>query len=184
MDAFRFEPATHTSEAVARKLLRDNPVSGRIEVSLEREPNALYAAAVGGDEYQVILAWSGKRNEPVGVGTRCELDAWVNGESCRLGYLSELRSTGGFRFRRSLLVQAYQALRRHHEKGGADIYLTTIIEDNVAARRLLEAGIADMPIYRPLENLVTLVIPVRAGARISSDGLEADDATENDLHEL
>jgi len=180
-DAFHFEPATEATEASVRKLLIENPVSGSIRVSLEHEPNALHAAAVRGDDYQVILAYSGTDPEPVGVGARSELDAWINGEVQRIGYLSELRVAGGFKFRRSLLIQAYRSLRSYHEKGRAAFYLTTIIADNMAARRLLEAGVSDLPRYQPLENLVTLVIPTGAGSRVRSGSFEIRKAGETDL---
>jgi hypothetical protein len=183
-DAFRFEPATQATEASVRALLRDNPVTGDIQVSLEREPNALYAAAVSGDNYQVILAYSGNDPEPVGLGARFELEAWVNGESQTMGYLSELRVTGGFRYRRKLLVNAYRSLRHYHEQGAAPFYLTTIMADNVAARRLLEAGVSDLPCYQPLENLVTLVIPTRAGSRTRTGGIAVESANNADLPDI
>ena len=177
----RYEIATASSEPEVRRLLRENPVSGNIEVSLEREPNAFHAAAVTGDEYQLVLAYVNDEVEPIGLGARFELDAFINGKVQRIGYLSELRATGGFKFRRSLLLQAYRAMRQYHEAGNAAFYLTTIIADNTAARRLLEAGLSDMPTYSPIEMMATIIIPVRSGARVRGLNRRVTTATAKDL---
>lgn len=183
-EKLHYKIATPASEPALRKLLRENPVSGNIHVSLEREPNAFHAAAVTGDVYQLILAYVDKQREPTGLGARFELDAYVNGQVQRIGYLSELRSAGGFKFRRSLLLEAYRAMRKHHEAGNTPFYLTTIIADNTAARRLLEAGLSDMPTYSPLEMMATLTIPVRRGARGSMNAGKIQTANHDQLPAL
>ncbi|MDH3620557.1 MAG: hypothetical protein OER91_06690 [Gammaproteobacteria bacterium] len=160
-----FEAATDATEPQLRKLLRDNPVGGNIQVCLEREPNAFYAAGISGDEYQMMLALGGDPCHVIGSGGRFELLTYVNGHEQRVGYFGELRAEGGLRTRRKLLLGSYQTMRRFHEAGNVPYYMTTIIEDNHAARRLLEAGLADMPTYRPLEKIVTFTIPARSGAR-------------------
>ena len=153
------------NEPDLRKLLRDTPVSGDIRLALEREPNALEAAAVSGDEYQLFLGYADSGRTVLGAGARFELDAYINGRPQRIGYLGELRVAGGLRQRRNMLLEGYKALRRQHEAGSAPFYLTTIIATNTAARRLLEAGLGDMPAYRPLETMITFTIPARRGAR-------------------
>ncbi len=152
------------NEPDLRRLLRDTPLSGDIRLALEREPNAFEAAAVSGDEYQLILGYDEPGRRVLGAGARFELDAYINGQPQRIGYLGELRVAGGLRQRRKLLLAGYDALRRQHETGSARIYLTTIIETNTAARRLLEAGLGGMPTYRPLESMVTFTIPAKRGA--------------------
>jgi hypothetical protein len=119
-----FEAATEATEPQLRRLLRDNPLTGDIHVSLEREPNAFHAAGISGDQYQMMLAFG----------------AYINGNRRRIGYFGELRAQGGLKARRKL-------------------------EDNHRARRLLEAGLGDMPSYQPLETMVTFTIPTRLGAR-------------------
>lgn len=160
-----FAAATEATEPGLRRLLRENPLSGTIHVSLEREPNAFHAAGISGDRYQLMLASGGSQGDVIASGGRFELEAWINGAPRRIGYFGELRATGGLRARRRLLLGAYGKMREYHEAGNVQFYLTTIIEDNHRARRLLEAGLGDMPTYRPLEKMVTFTIPTRAGAR-------------------
>ncbi len=165
MSDLTFEAATEATEGDLRRLLRESPVAGNIHVSLEREPNAFHAAAISGDDYQMMLAFGGEPRELLGSGGRFELAAYVNGAEQRIGYFGELRAKGGLKARRKLLLGSYRKMHDFHEDGGVSFYVTTIIEDNHAARRLLEAGLGDMPTYRPLESMVTLTIPAKSGAR-------------------
>ncbi len=161
----QFVLASPANEPQLRKLFRDNPVSGTIRVALEREPDAFHAAAVSGDKYELILGYGDDGQTFLGAGARFELDAYVNGDRQRIGYLGEFRIDGGLKQRRTLLLEAYRALRRYHETGTTPFYLTTIIADNTTTRRLLEAGLGDMPTYQPLETMVTFTIPARRGIR-------------------
>jgi hypothetical protein len=160
-----FAAATEATEPGLRRLLRENPLTGNIRVSLEREPNAFHAAGISGDDYQLMLASGGEPPRVIASGGRFELETWINGAPQRIGYFGELRAEGGLRTRRKLLFGSYRKMREFHDAGNVRFYLTTIIEDNLRARRLLEAGLGDMPTYRPLETMVTFTIPTRLGAR-------------------
>ena len=172
----QFELATSETEGDFRRLLRENALVGNIKLLLTREPNAFHAAAISGDRYELMLAYRQNPRQLVGGGARFELDAYINGEAARIGYLGELRVHGGFQKRRTLLLEAYRAMRKCHESGNAPAYLTTIISDNKSTRRLMEAGLSDMPTYQPLEEMVTLTIPARqaASTRASNILVEQD----------
>ncbi|NND48477.1 MAG: hypothetical protein HKN55_12555 [Woeseiaceae bacterium] len=168
----KFLLADAENEPELRALLRDNPLHGSIEVALEREPNAFHAAAISGDEYELIMGFGDNGRTLLGAGARFELDAWINGAVRRLGYLGEFRIHGGLKQRRHLLLHSYRALRRFHDAGNTPFYLTTIIADNTTTRRLLERKLGDMPVYEPLETVTTFTIPARLAARRSGKGVE------------
>lgn len=168
-----FERASAATEHQLRRLLRDNPLSGRIRVSLEREPDAFHAAGISGDSFQLMLARDGDSGAILGSGSRFELPMYVNGRVHRVGYFGELRAEGGLRQRRQLLFGSYRKMREFHDAGDVDFYLTTIVADNTPARRLLEAGLGDMPTYRPLESMITFTIPAAHGARRARGGAGA-----------
>ena len=176
-----FEAATEATEPQLRKLLRDNPLTGDIHVSLEREPNAFHAAGISGDDFQMMLAFGDQPKQLIASGGRFELETYINGSAQRIGYFGELRAQGGLKARRKLLLGSYQTMREFHEAGNVSFYLTTIIEDNHRARRLLEAGLGDMPTYRPLETMVTFTIPARLGARRSRSSHRIVPGTEGRL---
>jgi len=173
-----FELATAKTEGDFRQLLRENALDGNINLLLTREPDAFHAAAISGDHYELMLAYRQNPRQLVGGGARFELDAYINGDIVRIAYLGELRVHGGFQKRRTLLLEAYRAMRKRHEAGNAAAYITTIISDNKSTRRLLEAGLSDMPTYQPLEEMLTLTIPARqaANARAPSVQVEQDPA--------
>lgn len=166
-----FELANSRTEAQFRQMLRENALAGRINVLLTREPNAFHAAEISGDVHELMLAYQRDTGQLLGGGARFEFDAYINGNFGRIGYLGELRVQGGLKQRRRLLLNAYRAMRSQHEKGSVSCYITTIVSDNTSTRRLLEAGLSDMPTYQPLETLVTLTIPVRQAARRASAGV-------------
>lgn len=168
----RFLLAEAENEPELRALLRDNPLHGNIQVALEREPNAFHAAAISGDQYELIMGYGDNGRTLLGAGARFELDAWINGTVRRLGYLGEFRIHGGLKQRRHLLLHSYRALRRFHDAGSTPFYLTTIIADNTTTRRLLERKLADMPTYEPLETMTTFTIPARLAARRSGKKAE------------
>jgi hypothetical protein len=153
--AVRFALATPADDAELRRLLRENPMKGRISISLEREPSYFAAAAIEG-EHQTIVAYEGDR--VVCAGSVSARERFINGKAMRVGYLGGLRLDSSCRGRTSIVRRGYEMFRKLHEAGGPPIYLTSIAEDNEPARRLLEAGIRGMPTYRFLGKLVTFVV--------------------------
>ncbi len=153
------ELARAADDAGVRRLLRDNPMRGDIRVSLEREPSALLAATIEGERHDTIVARERLGGRVVGMGSRSVLPAWVNGEPCRLGYLSQLRLEGSHRRRRRLLAAGYALARGLRRPDETAFDITTIIADNRAARRLLERGLPGLPRYHALERFLTLVLP-------------------------
>lgn len=163
-DNMRFEIAREADDAELRRLLRETPMEGAIRVRFEREPNSFHAAAIGGDDCRVIVARDAC-GRVAGMGSCSVLEAHVNGRPTRLGYLGQLRVHPAHRGNPRMIPAGYAFLRKLHENGLASCYVTTIIEDNRPARRLLESGVRGLPAYRRLDRLVTLVIPVRPGRR-------------------
>ena len=116
-----FEAATEATEPQLRRLLRDNPLTGDIHVSLEREPHAFHAAGISGDQYQMMLAFGGEPRELIASGGRFELETYINGERQRIGYFGELRAQGGLTARRKLLLGSYRKMREFHEAGDVSL---------------------------------------------------------------
>jgi hypothetical protein len=152
------EEATAQDEPGLRRLLADNPMEGAIRVSLEREPNAFFAAAVEGERHRTIVARDPTSGRIVGMGSRAVWNAFVNGEPRRLGYLSQLRLDRSFRGRPSLLAAGYRLIGSFRQPDEEPFDVTSILADNRVARRLLEAGLRGFPAYRPVEPFTTLIL--------------------------
>lgn len=169
--AFSIRLAEASDDADLRRLLRDNPIAGDIVLSLEREPSFFRSAGIEGPEHDTIVAT--REGRIVGLGSISERDRFVNGVAVRVGYLGGLRLDASCRGRASILVSGYEFLRRLRGKGGPQIYLTSIVADNVSARRFLERGLPRMPVYRPLEFFTTVLLRVRQRRRAPQPWAEA-----------
>jgi hypothetical protein len=179
----RFDLAQPSDDADLRGLLREIPMEGRIRITLEREPDSFLAATIEGDTHQVIAARDLASGRLVGMGSRSVSTAWVNGRHTRLGYLSQLRAHPSARGRPAHIKAGYAKLRELHRDGATPFYVTTIIEDNVRARRILEAGIKGLPTYRPLGCLVTLILPVTRKRR-AAPGFDVERCASGNLDEI
>ena len=157
--AVHFEVASARHDAALRRLLRENPMPGQISLSLEREPDYFAAAAIEGSESKTIVALEGDR--VICAGSISARLRFINGAPMRIGYLGGLRVAACCSGQGSIIRRGFDYFRRLHDQGGPPIYLTSIIADNLRARRLLESGLKGMPTYRFLTEFVTLVIRLR-----------------------
>lgn len=183
--ALRFPLASPADDAALRRLLRENPMSGSLSLTLEREPSFFLGAGVEGDVHDTVLCVA-PDGRVVGLGSRAVRDAFLNGEPARVGYLGQLRVEPSHRGRRHLIERAFEVLRERHEAtGGARVYVTTIIEDNRVARRLLASGKLRIPRYRERDVICTLALPLRRVPRVRApEGVEVRWAAAADVPEL
>jgi hypothetical protein len=167
--AFDVRAAGRSDDADLRHLLRTNPMEGEISVSLEREPDVFLSGSVGGHRQDAVVARDAASGRVAGMASRSVYDGFLNGVPRSIGYLGQLRVSREFRGRAGLLTRGYAAMRARRAPGDLPFDLTTIVVDNVRARRVLEAGLEGVPAYRPLEELTTLIVPLwrRQKVRVS-----------------
>jgi hypothetical protein len=154
--ALVLDRAGPADEPALRRLLRETPLPGAVALSLEREPDWHRAAAVEGDRHAVLVAR--RAGEVVGVAARAVRTGFVDGAPARVGYLGQLRLAPGARGDLALLREGFARLAADRRPGELPFDLTSIVADNVRARRLLEAGRAGLPVYAPLATLETLAL--------------------------
>ncbi len=155
----RFALATTADDSDIRRLLREHSMPGDIQLTLEREPNSAFANEIAGDIHHTILARDASSDDLLGMGSVSIRDAYINGRIERLGYLGQLRFATPVR--RAVLLGGYRLLHDLHPSLNTHVYLTSIAADNHRAQRLLEANLSGMPIYRRLEEFVTLALSTR-----------------------
>lgn len=164
------EHARPEDDAAIRELLRRHPMGDTIRLTLEREPSVWMAAGIEGERHHTVVARERGTGRIVGMGSRAVRRAWVDGRPVRLGYLAQLRRLPELRGR-ALLAEGYAACAATRRPDELPFDLTTIVADNRAARRLLERGLPELPVYRPWAELVTLTIPVARRARPLPPGI-------------
>lgn len=160
MSRYRFELATAADDEDLRRVIAGTAMPGRIQVAFRREPSFFGAAVVEGHETLVVAARDLASGRIVGFGCRSLRDVFVGGQPRKVGYLSGLRLLEEHR-RWGLVARGYGFFRRLHAEGTTRLYLTTIAEDNRAARRVLLGGRAGLPVYHDLGRYLTAVLEVR-----------------------
>jgi len=163
--AVHFALATPTDEPALRQLLRDNPMPGAISLALTREPNFLLGATIEGETHTTGVAKEPQSGRVVAMASRSVRRAYLDGRVARVGYFCQLRiareARGG-----SVLARGLQTMGAMHVDDPAEAYVTTIVADNLFARRILERERPSKPSYRPFGELHTLaLVPRRAPRR-------------------
>lgn len=156
-DGIQFDLARRADDSEIRRLLRENPMPGRISISLEREPDFFADADLPGEFKQNIVAR--ERGPVVCVGSCTFRPRYVNGRPLRVGYLGGLRLDGHWAGRFDILRRGYEFFRDLQAGTPAPFYFTSVAADNERARRFLERGLPGLPIYEPIGEFVTLLIP-------------------------
>ena len=152
-----------------RRLLREHPLPGEITLTFEREPDATVAAAMEGDVHQTMIAREPDNGRITGMASRAERAVFINGRASRIGYLGQLRTNVRGPRVASLLDEGFGFCRALHDQGTVSVYLTAIVENNHAARRVL-CGLRSpaAPAFVRAGTLATLAIP-RGGRRRRHD---------------
>ncbi|RIX47524.1 MAG: GNAT family N-acetyltransferase [Rhodocyclales bacterium GT-UBC] len=150
-------------DADLRAMLRSNPMPGWVTLSLEREPSWAAGQNRFGRE-RVVIARDG--TTAVGMYACAEHPVHVDGRPANLGYLGGLRVNPAYRHRLRVLRAGYASIPRLSGIANPNLWYTSIAAENRPARRLLEAGLADLPRYVALGEMLTLALPKSRGKRL------------------
>lgn len=174
---FEYRVAASADDPVVRDILARVCTGGHIQISFQREPNAL-DEPTGALAHGYVVARSRRSGEYVGLCERVVRQCFVNGEIRRLPYLGALRVVPGFRHRLAVLRGGFEAVRRLLGKP-EDLgwSFTSIMSDNAVARRLLGANLRGMPLYEAVAEYSTYVLAARGNA-------ECEHASAADLPEI
>jgi hypothetical protein len=151
-----FALAGKADESEIRRLLHENPMRGRISLSLEREPDYFSDAQVPGEAKQTILAH--ENGCLACMGTCTVRERFVNGRPMRVGYLGGLRLDSAFQGRFDIVRRGYAFFKEVQSSNPADFYFTSIAAGNERARGFLERGLPGMPKYEFMGEFISVVI--------------------------
>ncbi len=154
----RFALADRSHDAGIRRLLRESTMEGDIELSMRCEPSYFAAMAELGGETHTIVALCGE--EIVCVGSINIRDRYFNGRSARTGYLGHLRLARTHFGRYDILRRGYKYFRELWPQFAMDVCFTSVAADNIRAQRFLESDVRTMPAYRPVGELLTLLVRI------------------------
>jgi len=149
--------ATREDDAQVRAVLRRNIMPGMMTLAFTHEPSFFDAVEVEGDDPRVIAG--AMDGQVVGVGLLAARRIFLNGEAAEIGYLSSLRIDQSQRGT-TALARGYRFFKRLHRERPLPFYLSTIMEENTAAREMLTSGRAGLPAYHAVGRYRTLAIPL------------------------
>ena len=158
----RFQLATPADDADLCSFVAAHAMTGRIQLATHTEPSFFAAAALLGKRPQIIIARDPDTARVAGIGVRTTRHVYLRGQPTRIGHLSYLRIAEPFRHRRDFLLAGYALLKELQDTDPVPFHLTAILQQNAAARRLLEAGIPGLPRYEPLTGIKTFTLCTRA----------------------
>ena len=162
-----FELADERSDADLRALLQDNPMDSWVRVSLAREPSFFLAQSLWPHSLVVIARDRASGNRAAGMYDVGALPIHINGCIKTAGYLGGLRIGRDYRNKIRFVRTGFDSIAVLGEAvtAGLDCWFTSIAQDNVAATRLLTAGVPRLPRYLDVGAMQTLAISTRQGIR-------------------
>jgi hypothetical protein len=149
--------ASKEDDAMLREILRLTPMTSWVTLSSEHEPGYFDSANLFGQRDTLIAERNDAHSSPVGMCSWSGMKLFINGRQTQAGYLGELRVLPGFRKRPGIVRNGFRAVRLLAPD--YPHWFTSIAVDNAVARRLLEANLKGMPVYRPQGELFTLALP-------------------------
>ncbi|MBM3253873.1 MAG: hypothetical protein FJZ16_06460 [Candidatus Omnitrophica bacterium] len=160
-------------------LMHEMPMPGYIQVSYRRDPDFFDSLGVEGRISQTIIGRELKTGRPVGMGTRSIKTMYINGQPMDVGYLSSLRVRKEYRGTLHL-ARGYKMFKELHKDGKAPFYLCTMLNDNIAARRLT-TGRAHLPMHRNIGQFKCMAIALSQTIhKRKLEGIAIRHATRND----
>lgn len=159
-----YKKARAEDDAALRHILRTTPMEGWVKLTFEREPDFFKACQLMGKTTAVIASKENNTKDLVGMYTFTELPVHINGSAAKIGYLGSLRVLPEKRHRIRALKGGFASINvltcAEHLQS---YWFTSIAADNDPARRMLEAGIKDLPVYKHISDVETLLFSTRQG---------------------
>jgi hypothetical protein len=151
--------ATPADESRLRAMLRDNPMDGWVDLSLEREPDYFAAADLYGRETSVIAETVSGEN--IGMYACTQFSVYLDGVVKPALYLHNLRVNRRWRHHIRFLRGGFASIAELvPDFATAASCFTSIGSGNRKAWRILEAGLSGLPRYCPQGEMVTLALPL------------------------
>ena len=154
----RYRRAEAEDDASLKALLRENAMDSWVKMTLEREPRYAAGENILGVSTTVIAEEEHVPCKTIGMYSHTLMPVHMNGKAIELGYLGELRVNVHNRNKIRLLKMGYDSVKGLTEKQLYPYCFTSVARDNPKARRLLEAGLRGLPLYRPQGEYETFAL--------------------------
>lgn len=159
-ESFHVILAEKKHDRMMRDILEDSSFQGKISLTYLREPSVYDSFQKEGKSYIFLLMT--EHETAVGMGVLTIREICLQQKKMRLGYLSSLRIRPAFQKKFLHMALMYQRMYEM-TKQEVDLYLTTILAENEAARRLFEKKRRSMPLYHAQGQINTYFTGYKKG---------------------
>jgi len=161
-----YREAELDDNATIKSVLRENSMDSWVTLSTEHEPCYFDSNNLFGTTQTILACEDDITHSVIGVCSSVVMPIHINGKTINAGYLGSLRVEPAFRHKMSVLRNGFKSIRTLTEiEQELPYWFTSIAKENSAARRLLEANLRGMPVYRPLGELQTIALSTRLGKK-------------------
>ncbi len=129
-------------------------MGGSISLKFEREPSFFGIKHLEGPFHQTIVGRDKNTGKIFGFTNRSIRDLFVNGSVQKIGYMSLMRIIKEYQTGFPA-IRGYQFCRELHKDLRTKFYLTSIMEGNEAAKKLLTSGVKGLPRYQEYTRFKT-----------------------------
>lgn len=172
-----FGLATKNDDRELRNLIAANPVPGSISLVYTREPSFFDSVNIMGKTSDIFIAR--ENNHILGQGMVSYLDCYINGVAKEIGYLSSLRLDKRLRST-GCIYKGYDFVKKLSAEKNTPFYLSTIVEENYIARKVLTTNRKSIPQYIDIGRYITYAILFqRSKRKIKKSGYTIDNLRNN-----
>jgi hypothetical protein len=151
-----FEFTDKRDDKNLRELLERNPVPGSFTLKYTRNPSFFESIKIMGKKNRVLVCR--KDNQKiVAVGIYSYPDCYIQGRVQEIGYMHSLRVDKDVRAS-GVLFKGIRFMRKAEENKNIPFYLTTIIEDNHDAIKVLTSKRFGLPNYIDIGRYITYAV--------------------------
>jgi hypothetical protein len=154
---YRYELARTGDSEEILQILEETDFKGQFSLAYTRRPDPCASFAREGMEPILLVCRDLEKQRLAGMGAYTTHQLYVNGKPEQVGYLFGLRVRQEYRKAAPLIPQGYREIKELIRGRGIRYHFTTILEENLAAQKLLEKRRAFMPDYIPLARYGTFV---------------------------
>lgn len=161
-ERFVFEEAKPEDSAQILEVLEESEFKGNISLLYTRRPDAYNSFMYEGQEVSLEVCRDTQNGRIVGIGAVALRQVYVNGKPEYVGYLFALRVRKEFRNVYKLVNRGYDYLYSCPAVKKASYFITTILEENEYAIKLLEKKRSFMPLYEFYQRYEVFTMTTRS----------------------
>ncbi len=153
---FYFDIAKKEDSNELLEIIEEEYFRGRISLLYTRRPDPYESFRKEGDNVKIIVLRDSLKNKIAGFGVCAVRNLYINGKEEKAGYLFSLRARKEYMKKVPLLHRGYEYLKNLFPD--VKYFYTTILEENLYVRKMLEKRREFMPVYEYLGDYIVYSI--------------------------